>query len=107
MKLLKTCLLAVVTTITISSAHATSSVAKPTPKKDSIKYFVANPKLAYATTDECDLKVATPSDHEKVYGSQGKCRNAMLARKQIVKMRNSASNKKPTFDFSNLNKPNS
>lgn len=66
----------------------------------SVEDYVKNPKLAYATVKECDSKIATLSDHEKVYGPSGKCRNAMLAKKQIIKKRNSASNAKPTFDFS-------
>lgn len=107
MNLIKTSLLAVVATLTISSVHATSSTTKSSPKKDSIDYFYANPKLAMETVKTCDLQIATNSDREKVYGPQGKCRNALLARKKIVRDRNSSSNPMPKFDFSNVNKPKS
>lgn len=105
MKFKLVALFTLLATTAITTAHANPSTAKATPKADSVEYFYANPKLALDTVRSCDTQVATLSDHEKIYGAEGKCRNAMLARKQIAKQRNSASNAKPTFDFSHLNKP--
>lgn len=71
--------------------------------KHDVEYYVANPKIAYQVVSECDNKVATIAEHEVVF-SQGDCKNAMLAKKQIIKKRNSTSNAMPTYDFSNVNK---
>ena len=71
--------------------------------KHDVAYYVANPKVAYQVVDECKTKVATVADNEIVF-SKGDCKNAMLAKKEIIQKRNKSSNDMPTYDFSNLNK---
>lgn len=69
-------------------------------KKDdpehSVEYYLANPELAKSKVKECESKIATISDHEKVF-SIGDCRNALLAKKQISKQWSSSSNKPTPF----------
>lgn len=101
----RTALLSIALLMAAGAVQAASTTQASNKLKDSVEYFVENPKLARETVKACDRNVATLSDHEKVYGPKGKCRNAMLARKQIIQKRNDPSNKKPTFDFSNVNKP--
>ncbi|MEO4090769.1 EexN family lipoprotein [Acinetobacter pittii] len=60
--------------------------------KYTVEEYVNNPELTKQTITECDSKVATLADHEKVY-AKGDCYNAKLASKEITKKRNSASNK--------------
>lgn len=98
MKLLKTSFFTIIALTSLNSAHASPGENKTTPQ-GSVEYFLANPKAALETVKACDKKMTALSDHKKIYGSEGSCRNAMLARKQIVKQRNSSSNKKPTFEI--------
>ncbi len=93
----RTALLSIGLLMAAGAVQAASTTQASSKAKDSIEYFVDNPKLARETVKACDLNVATLSDHEKIYGPKGKCRNAMLARKKIVQMRNNPNNKQPTF----------
>jgi len=85
------------------SDDSNDSAVKQSEPKHNVDYYIANPKLAYSVVDECKTQIATIADHEKVF-AQGDCKNAMLAKKQIIKMRNNPNNAKPTFDFSNTAK---
>lgn len=94
----KSALLSIIALSLTSGVVQAASTSKSSNKpKDSVEFFVDNPKLTRETIKACDSNVATLSDHEKVYGPKGKCRNAMLAQKKITKMRNDPNNKKPTF----------
>lgn len=57
-----------------------------------VEQYVNNPNLTKHKIKECNSKIASLKDHEEIY-SQGDCRNAKLASKQISKMRNNSSNK--------------
>lgn len=62
----------------------------------SVEYYLANPELAKSKVKYCESEVATISDHEEIF-SEGDCRNALLAKKQISKKWSSSSNKPTPF----------
>lgn len=75
--------------ILLSACGDNEEIKEP---KYTVEDYVSNPKLTKEVIKDCDSKVATLQDHEKIYAS-GDCRNAKLASKEITKLRNSVSNK--------------
>lgn len=59
--------------------------------KHSVEDYVNDPLKTKTVLSECNAKVVTITDHEKVFAS-GDCRNAAEASKQLTKKRNSSSN---------------
>lgn len=102
-KLLSTLFIVVAIGIVGCNNDEDSSQKEYVAKYD-VSYYVANPKIAYQVVDDCKKKVANVADNEIVF-SQGDCKNAMLAKQEIIQKRNKSSSKEmPTYDFSNLNK---
>lgn len=102
-KFLSTLCISIVIGLSACSNESDSSSNESVAKND-VSYYVSNPKIAYQVVDDCKKKVANHSDNEIVF-SQGDCKNAMLAKQEIIQKRNKTSSKEmPTYDFSNLNK---
>ncbi|WP_180061826.1 MULTISPECIES: hypothetical protein [unclassified Acinetobacter] len=78
------------------------STAVESKAKYDVDYYVANPKVAYKVVDDCNAQASTIVEHEDIF-SKGDCKNAMLAKKKIIQLRNNPNNEKPSFDFSNVN----
>lgn len=102
-KLLSTLIIGIAFTM-VGCNNDEDSFQKESVAKHDVSYYVSNPKIAYQVVDDCKKKVANVSDNEVVF-SQGDCKNAMLAKQEIIQKRNNSSSKEmPTYDFSKLNK---
>lgn len=101
-KLLSSLLVLVAFTAVGCNNDSDSSSVDESKAKYDVDYYVSNPKIAYKVVDDCDSQASTIVEHEEIF-SKGDCKNAMLAKKKIIKLRNSPDKEKPTFDFSNLN----